>query len=254
MTTGVRSRGPLLALLLATALAGCADADDAGTTTLTVHAAASLTATFTELGERFEAEHEDVDVVLNFAGSSDLVAQLEQGAPGDVLATADAATMGRVVDAGLVADGPVPFATNTLQLAVPPGNPARVTTWPDLARDGVQVVVCAPQVPCGAAAREVVRAAGVDLEPVSEEQSVGDVLAKVAVGEADAGLVYVTDVRAAGDRVDGVTLPGADRVVTTYPVATLGDSDVPDLARDFMDLVLGPEGREVLADAGFGRP
>ncbi|MBE7325739.1 molybdate ABC transporter substrate-binding protein [Nocardioides sp. Y6] len=255
-----RGSGPVAALatsaavVLVVGLTGCTSAEESRTTTLTVHAAASLSGTFTELGELFEAEHDDVDVVFSFAGSSDLAAQLEQGAPADVFASADTTTMDRVVDAGLVDHGPVAFAANTLRIAVPPGNPAGVTGLADLTRDGVQSVVCAPQVPCGLAARELLRSADLDLRPVSEEQSVSDVLAKVAVGEADAGLVYVTDVLAGEDRVDGVTVPQAADVVTTYPVATLTESDQPDLAKAFLDLVVGPRGRQVLDDAGFARP
>lgn len=243
---------PALLLLLGVTACGTGDEEDA--TTLTVFAAASLRTPFEELAQVYEDLHAGMEVELSFAGSSDLAAQLEQGAAADVFASADTVTMGRVVDAGVVDGGPVPFATNTLQMAVPPGNPAGVTTLDDLAGDAVQVVVCAPQVPCGAAAAEVSRRAGVALQPVSEEQSVADVLAKVAVGEADAGLVYVTDVLAADDRVEGVPLPEGAEVVTTYPIVTLTDSDVPDLARAFVDLVTGPTGRAVLDDAGFGSP
>lgn len=253
---GVRAVLALLLLLLVQGAAACgtnADTEEE-TTTLTVFAAASLRAPFEELARAYEAEHTGVKVELSFAGSSDLAAQLEQGASADVFASADTVTMDRVVRAGVVAEDPVPFATNTLQIAVPLDNPAGVTTLADLAGDNVQVVVCAPQVPCGAAAVEVARSAGVELRPVSEEQSVADVLAKVAVGEADAGLVYVTDVLAADDRVAGVPLPEGAEVVSTYPIATPADRDLPDLARDFVELVTGPTGRAVLDDAGFASP
>ncbi|WP_205471342.1 molybdate ABC transporter substrate-binding protein [Nocardioides sp. SYSU D00038] len=249
---GTRPVLPALALGLALAAVGCGGAGgDEDGTTLTVYAAASLTDTFEQVADRFEAEHDGVEVELALGGSSELAAQLVEGAPADVFASADTPTMDRVVDAGLTAGDPQPFASNTLQVAVPPGNPAGIGSLDDLGADGVRVVVCAPEVPCGAAARRVAEAAGVSLSPVSEEQKVTDVLAKVTTGEADAGLVYVTDVVAAGDAVDGIEVPEAAEVVNVYPVATLADSDDPDLARAFVDLLLGPTGQRVLADAGF---
>ena len=249
------------AALLLPGLAACgADATGrdaspaAGDTTLTVFAAASLKQTFTELGKRFEAAHPGTDVTFNFAGSSDLVAQLEEGAPADVFASADTATMARATAADLVSGQPVDFATNTLQIAVPPGNPAGITTLADLAEPGVKVVLCAPQVPCGSAAAGVEAAAKVDLTPVSEETSVADVLGKVSSGEADAGLVYVTDVKAAGDEVEGIAFPESSSAVNTYPVAALSGTRTASLAAAFVALVTSAEGREVLADAGFGAP
>jgi molybdate transport system substrate-binding protein len=221
--------------------------------TVRVFAASSLTATFTELADEFEADHPDVEVELSFGGSADLVSQVQQGAPADVVATADTATMQRLTDDGLLED-PVDFATNRLEIAVPPDNPGRVASLQDLGRPGLAVVVCAPQVPCGAAAVEVARKAGVTLAPVSEEQSVTDVLGKVVSGEADAGLVYVTDVRAAGDDVTGVKLPASSQVRNTYPLGVVTDSAHPGLASDFVSLVTGDRGRSVLAAAGFGRP
>ncbi|WP_148574415.1 molybdate ABC transporter substrate-binding protein [Nocardioides caldifontis] len=246
---------PVLVPAVVLGLAGCgAGGRDDGRTTLVVYAAASLTATFEQLGERFEAEHEGVDVELAFAGSSDLVAQLQGGAPADVLASADETTMQKAVDDGLVAGGPRVFATNTMRIAVPPDNPAGVESLEDLAAGDLALVVCAPQVPCGAAAQEVAETAGVTLAPVSEEQSVTDVLAKVSSGEADAGLVYVTDVLAAGDAVRGIDFPESGAAENAYPVAVLEEADEPELAREFVDLLLGDEGRRVLADAGFGTP
>jgi molybdate transport system substrate-binding protein len=155
---------------------------------------------------------------------------------------------------GLVAGDPVDFATNTLEIATPPDNPAGVTSLQDLAEKDVTVVVCAPQVPCGAAAAQVETNAGIDITPVSEEQSVTDVLGKVTAGEADAGLVYVTDVIGAGDQVHGVPFPESRDVVNVYPIATLVDSEHSDLAQELVDLVTGDEGRQVLEDAGFGTP
>jgi molybdate transport system substrate-binding protein len=246
-----------LAALLVVPLAACSsDGGDAGgdQKTITVYAASSLTSAFTELGQQFEENHPGVTVTFNFAGSSDLVAQVQQGAPADVLATADQANMDRATGDDLVDGDPVPFATNTLEIAVPPDNPAGVQGLADLASSDVTVVLCAPEVPCGAAAVEVEKNAGIDITPVSEEQSVTDVLGKVSSGEADAGLVYVTDVEAAGGDVTGIAVPDDVNVVNTYPVAVLGDSEQKDLADQFLELVTGPDGQAALADLGFGPP
>lgn len=242
----------LLALAVPLVLAGCgpgAGDDDV----LTVLAAASLDDGFSTLAQRFEETHDGVEVRLSLGGSADLAAQVRQGAPADVVATADEATMAALVGEDLV-DDPTVFATNTLTIAVPPGNPAGVRSPADLGRDDVQLVLCAPQVPCGAAALRLARVAGVVLAPVSEEQSVTDVLGKVASGEADAGLVYVTDVAGAGDAVEEVAVPEAGEVVNRYPVAALVDAPSGDLAAEFVALVTSAEGREVLAGAGFGAP
>ena len=228
----MRRLAPVLALLLVP-VAGCGQED--GDTTLIVYAAASLTAAFEQVAADFEAEHEGVDVELTFGGSSDLVTQIQEGAPADVFASADTATMDALVDADLVGAGPQVFATNTLEIAVPPGNPAGVASVQDLAEPGLQLVVCAPEVPCGAAAQRVAEAAGVTLAPVSEEQS-------------------VTDVRAAGDDVEGIEFPESGDVVNAYPIAPVDGSDEADLADEFVAFVLGGTGQRVLADAGFGSP
>lgn len=222
--------------------------------TLTVYAASSLTATFTELAKTFEAAHPGVKVSFSFGGSSDLVAQIQQGAPADVFASADAANMDKAVSDELVEGDPVEFASNTLEIAVPPDNPAGVTSLQDLAETATKVVVCAPEVPCGAAAQTVEETAGVTIAPVSEEQAVTDVLTKVESGEADAGLVYVTDVQAAGEKVEGVTFPESSAAVNSYPIAELSDSQHADLAKDFVDLVTGKQGQSLLAAAGFAKP
>lgn len=241
-------------LALALPLAACGgDSDNGGSTdTLTVYAASSLTAAFGEIAQDFEADHDGVEVKLSFGGSSDLVTQIQNGAPADVFASADTATMDELVADDLTAADPQDFATNTLEIAVPPGNPAGISSFADLAKPGVQLVVCAPEVPCGAAAQQVADDAGVTLEPVSEEQSVTDVLGKVTSGEADAGLVYVTDVQAAGDDVEGITFPESAGVVNTYPIAPVKGAG--DLAQQFVEFVLGDTGQQVLADAGFGKP
>jgi molybdate transport system substrate-binding protein len=241
----------VLALVLPLAACGGDDEGDADTT-LTVYAAASLTSTFEEIADDFEAEHDGVEVELSFGGSSDLVTQIQEGAGADVFASADTANMDKLVDADLAGADPQDFATNVLEIATPPDNPAGVTSFQDLAAKGLQLVVCAPEVPCGAATQTMADNLGVTLAPVSEEQSVTDVLAKVTSGEADAGVVYVTDVTAAGDDVTGVPFPESGDVVNTYPIAPVAESDEADLAAEFIDFVLGDTGQQVLQDAGFG--
>ena len=218
---------------------------------LTVFAAASLTDTFTALAEKFEKAHPGVEVTTSFGGSSDLVAQIEDGAPADVFASADTKNMDKLGD---LATDPQDFASNTLEIATPPGNPAKITGFQDLTKSGGKIVVCAAEVPCGNATAQMEAQTGVDIKPVSEEQSVSDVLAKVTSGDADAGLVYVTDVTAAGDTVTGVEFPESDKVVNTYPITTLDGGDEQDLAKEFIDLALSESGQKVLRDAGFGQP
>lgn len=222
-------------------------------TTLTVFAAASLTQTFTDLGATFEADHPGVKVSFNFAGSSDLVAQIQQGAPADVFASADEKNMTKATDDKLIAGEPVIFATNVLSIAVPPDNPAKITGLADLAKEGVQLVICAPEVPCGAATVKVAEAAGITLKPVSEEANVKDVLAKVENG-ADAGLVYATDVAAAKGKVLGIDFPESAGAVNRYPIGAVANAANADLAAEFVALVTGPTGQKVLAEAGFGQP
>lgn len=249
----------LLALVLPLAACGSDDAsasgnDDGAAATLTVYAAASLTATFEEIGEKFEAEHDGVQVEFSFGGSADLVTQIQEGAPVDVFASADTANMDKLVDADLAAGEPRDFATNTLEIVTPPGNPAGIKNFQDLASKDLQLVICAPEVPCGAATQTMADELGVALKPVSEEQSVTDVLAKVTSGEADAGVVYVTDVTAAGGSVHGVPFPGSSKVVNTYPIVPVAGGDHEDLAEDFVEFALGDTGQQILQAAGFGRP
>jgi molybdate transport system substrate-binding protein len=226
----------------------------AGQQTLTVFAAASLKGTFSTLGQQFEAAHAGTRVSFSFGGSADLVTQLQQGAPGDVFASADTKNMDKASADGLIHGTPVNFATNTLEIAVPPGNPAKITSFADLAKPGVKVVVCAPEVPCGAATQKVEAETKVPLLPVSEENAVTDVLGKVQSGEADAGLVYVTDVKGAAGKVTGVPFPEASAAVNTYPIAALAGSKNAALADQFVALVTGPDGRQVLSAAGLARP
>ena len=237
------------ALLLA--LAGCGDASERR---LTVLAAASLTETFEQLAATFEADHPDVRVDLVLESSASLAEQVRQGAPGDVLATADERSMRSVAAAGALDGRPEVFASNRIVLAVPTGDDARVTSVADLADPGVRYVVCVPEAPCGHVARAALAANGVDAAPASEEVDVKAVLTKVRLGEADAGLVYVTDVRAARDSVRALELSGGAATVTRYAVAVLGDAEEPELARDWVDLLTSDAGRSVLDDAGFGRP
>ena len=254
-----RRRAALLALALTLPLAACAPdapapaAGEAPSGTVTVLAAASLTEAFTTLGEQFEAAHPGTTVTFSFGSSATLAAQAVQGAPADVLAAASTATMATVTDAGAAAD-PVDVATNTLEIAVPPGNPGGVRRLADLADPDLRVALCAPQVPCGAAAEQVLRAAGVTAAPDTLESDVKAVLQKVTADEVDAGLVYTTDVRAAGDGVEGIPVPEAADAPNRYPVAVLAASRNPVTARAFVDLVRSAPGQQVLADAGFGPP
>lgn len=228
---------------------------NANTATVTLHvlAAASLRGAFTEIGQAFETTHAGTTVEFTFAGSSDLVTQLTQGAEADVLATADSANMDKAWKAHAVIN-PVDFAANTLTIVVAPGNPKGIAAFADLTRPGLDVVTCAPQVPCGAATATASKETGVQLNPVSEESSVTDVLNKVIAGQADAGLVYVTDAKAAGDKVTAVPFPEARTIVNTYPIAVTANSRNPERAGQFLDTVTGDAGHKILAAAGFSAP
>jgi molybdate transport system substrate-binding protein len=237
-------------------ISGCGSSEQpaAQNTKIIVFAAASLNKTFTDIGEQFKTENPGASVEFSFAGSSDLVTQLTQGAPADVFASADTKNMDKAAQGGLLAGDPVNFASNTLTIAVAPGNPKKITSFKDLTQQGLNVVVCVPQVPCGSATQKVEQATGVTLNPVSEESSVSDVLNKVTTGQADAGVVYVTDAIGAGDKVAAVAFPEAAGAVNTYPIAVLKGSKYPELARKFVDLVTGESGQKVLNAAGFARP
>lgn len=237
-----------------TAVSNAISSPPDSTRTLTVFAAASLQETFTTFGGQFETAHPGTTVRFSFGGSSGLVTQLQGGAPADVFASADTTNMGKATRSGLVRGTPVTFASNTLEIALPPGNPAKISSFADLTQAGIKLVVCAPAVPCGSATSRVETRAGVDLRPVSEESSVTDVLNKVETGEADAGLVYVTDVQRAGDKVQSVPFPESDAAVNGYPIATLTTSKDPGLAGEFVTLVTSGEGQRVLAAAGFAKP
>jgi molybdate transport system substrate-binding protein len=244
-------------------LAGCgspsrtpaapAAAGSAVSGTVTVFAAASLKEAFTRLGRQFEAAHPGVRVVLSFGPSSGLATQITQGAPADVFASASTTSMQQVVKAG-DASAPRDFASNVMQIAVPPANPAHVTGVADLARAGVKVAVCQAAVPCGSTAAKVFTRAAVKVTPVTQEVDVKAVLAKVILGEVDAGVVYVTDVRAAGAKVRGIAIPASVNASTTYPVAPVAGSRNPAAAKAFTDYVLSAEGVAALTAAGFARP
>ncbi|HET7350996.1 MAG TPA: molybdate ABC transporter substrate-binding protein [Marmoricola sp.] len=245
-----------LPVLLATVLTACGtDAAGGGGSdeTLRVFAAASLTGAFTELAEKFETDNPGTTVELNFGPSSGLAEQISSGAPADVFASASQTTMDVVIEAGDAVD-PQPFVRNTMQIAVPRDNPAGITRLDQLGDNDVKVALCQPQVPCGEVSAEVFDNAGLTVEPVTEEVDVKGVLTKVSLGEVDAGVVYVTDVLAAGDEVTGVEIPAAVNASTTYPIAMLERSERAEVAEEFVDLVLSEAGTRVLERAGFERP
>lgn len=257
--TWLRGLAGTLSLIL---LAGCgspsgptpSDTAAGPADSITVFAAASLKSAFTEIAQRFETDNPGVAVEFSFAGSSDLVTQLTHGAHADVFASADIRNMDKAAQAGLLDGAAVNFASNTLTIVVNPGNPKGIKSFADLADPTLSVVICAPPVPCGAATQRVEQATGVTLSPVSEESSVTDVLNKITTGQADAGIVYVTDAAGAGDKVTAVSFPEAAGAVNTYPIAVLGQSQSKDLARRFVDLVTGEVGQKVLTTAGFAKP
>jgi molybdate transport system substrate-binding protein len=221
--------------------------------TVNVFAAASLKEAFTQLGAQFEATHPGTKVVFNFGPSSGLATQIVAGAPADVFASASTKNMDQVIKAG-AADSPTDFASNVMEIAVPPGNPAKVTQLSDLARSTVKVALCQKAVPCGVTAAKVFINTHLAVTPVTQEVDVKAVLTKVSLGEVDAGLVYVTDVRAAGDKVRGILIPAAVNASTKYPIATLAKAPNRAIAQAFTDYVLSPDGAVVLASAGFAKP
>ena len=229
-------------------------AGDGLTGTLTVFAAASLTDVLTGLGQQLEEENPELTVQFSFAGSSALATQLTQGAPADVFASANPAQMAVVTDAGLAAGEPTVFTANVLQIAVPAGNPAGVTGLADFGREELALAVCAPDVPCGAAAEDVFAAVGVTPRPDTQEQDVRAALTKVELGEVDAALVYATDVTAAADAVEGIAFPEAEVAVNDYPLVTLAGAPDAEAAEAFVDLVLSDVGQQALQDAGFRSP
>ena len=240
-----------LALVAALILADCGSGEPADeASTLKVLAAASLTEPFTELETTFESSHPDVDVQISFDSSAILVEQLDQGLAADVLATADEKSMDEAVAADVITGTPQPFATNTLVIATPAGNPATIKGLDDLG--GTTFAVCVPAAPCGDATRRLFALNDVTAKPATEEENVKGVLTKVTTGEVDAGLVYASDAKAAGDKVDVVQAENAAEVVNVDPIAAVKGGKNPDATRDWIDLVTGTEGQEVLESHGFG--
>jgi len=262
----------LLAVVAVPALlfAACGDDDDAtdeaGSATtgapaeesalegdITVFAAASLTDAFGEVGEAFQAENPDVSVEFSFEGSSALREQILAGAPADVFASANTSNMDQVVEGGAASD-PQDFVTNQLQIAVPTGNPAGVTGLDDFAHADLLIGLCAEEVPCGEFGREVLTNAGVTPSIDTNEPDVRSLLTKIEAGDLDAGIVYVTDVMAAGDAVEGIDIPADQNVTATYPIASLTDSGNAEVAGAFVEFVLSDEGQDILTSYGFGSP
>jgi molybdate transport system substrate-binding protein len=219
--------------------------------TITVFAAASLTESFTRIGKDFQTANPGATVKFNFAGSSALATQLNQGAPADVFASAAAANMKTVTDAGNGEGTPVVFAKNQLVIAVPKGNPKNLTSLADLAKPGIKVALCAPQVPCGAAAQKALTTANVKITPVTQEQDVKAALSKVKLGEVDAALVYRTDAKAASSDVDGVEFPESASAINEYPIVVLKNAPNKTGAQAFVAWVRSDKGSAVLTAAGF---
>jgi molybdate transport system substrate-binding protein len=221
--------------------------------TITVFAASSLKETFTQLGTQFDSAHPGDTVKFSFGASSTLATQITSGAPADVFASAAPKNMNTVVSAG-DASNPQDFAVNTAEVAVPPGNPANVTSVDDLAKSSVKVALCQPQVPCGVVATQVFKNSGITVKPVTLQPDVKSVLSQVELGNVDAGVVYVTDVKAAGAKVTGVPISASDNASTTYPIATISNSKNQSIAQAFVAYVLSPPGQAVLSAAGFLEP
>lgn len=246
-------------LLVAVLCAACGTSAPASPTgsapsgTITVFSASSLTAAFTATGSEFQKTHPGSMIKFSFGGSSTLVTQIQQGAIGDVFASADQPTMQKAVDAGLVSGSPSIFAHNRLEIVVASGNPKHITGLSDLAQSGLVVVLCAAAVPCGRYATQALQQAGITVKPASLETDVKAVVSKVSLGEADAGIVYVTDVKVGGATVQGVQIPSAQNVVAEYPVAVLKDSQNSPLARAFIGYLLGA-GQATLTRYGFTGP
>jgi molybdate transport system substrate-binding protein len=232
-----------------------AGGSSAGVTgTITVFAAASLKDAFTEAAAAFEEANPGAEVTLNFGASSALAQQIGEKAPADVFASADQANMQKVVDAAGIAGTPEVFASNSLEIIVAPGNPEGITGLDDLARSGLIYVTASPEVPIGKYATQALEKAGVTVRPSSLEADVKAVVTKVTSGEADAAIVYATDVRAAGTKATGVTIPVELDVVATYPIAVTTEASDPDAAEAWVAFITGAEGQAILASYGFGAP
>jgi molybdate transport system substrate-binding protein len=236
----------------AAAAGGTASAKPTGT--LVVFAATSLTDAFNKIADQFQAANPGVTVKFNYNGSSSLATQITQGAPADVFASASPKNMKTVTDENLEATAPKTFAANQGEIMVEAGNPSHIKSVSDLANPSLKVVTCAPSVPCGALATDIFKNAGVTVKPVSQEENVGGVVTKVSLGEADAGIVYVTDVKANGSKTTGVPIPAAQNATTTYPIAEIKGASNATAAAAFISYVLGPDGQQVLKSFGFLPP
>ena len=259
----MRARGLLLTVPVVAALAACGSSGGSPATTpaggakltgtLTVFAAASLTESFDTIGKQFETAHPGAKITFNYGASSALATQINQGAPADVFASAATKNMDQVASAGNAGTSTT-FAVNRMEIAVPASNPAHITGLADLARPGVKVALCQDEVPCGATAAKVFSNAQITVKPVTQEPDVKSTLSKVIVGEVDAGVVYVTDVHAAGDKVIGVAIPDAQNATTDYPIAALSHAKNAALATAFVSYVESAAGKTALTAAGFGSP
>ncbi|WP_405576794.1 molybdate ABC transporter substrate-binding protein [Streptomyces sp. NBC_01092] len=255
------------AALLALSACSSSDSDSAGSDSsasasasdklsgeVTVFAAASLKESFTTLGKEFEKEHPGTKVTFSFGGSDALAASITGGAPADVFASASPKTMKIVTDAGDATGTPATFVRNQLEIATLPGNPDKIASLKDLTESDLKVVLCDKTVPCGAAAQKAVDASKLKLTPVSYEEDVKSALNKVVLKEADAAVVYKTDVKAAGDTVEGVEFPESADAINDYPITVLKESQNTEAAKAFIALVQSPEGQKVLSEAGFLQP
>ncbi|MEU3784357.1 molybdate ABC transporter substrate-binding protein [Streptomyces sp900129855] len=231
-----------------------ASASDKLSGTVTVFAAASLKESFTTLGKEFEQAHPGTKVTFSFGGSDSLAASITAGAPADVFASASPKTMAIVTDKGDAEGTPATFVRNQLEIATLPGNPDKVASLKDLTKSSLKVVLCDKTVPCGAAAQKALDASRLKLTPVSYEEDVKSALNKVVLKEADAAVVYKTDVKAAGDKVEGVDFPESAQAVNEYPITLLKDSKNAETAKAFIALVQSADGRKVLTEAGFLQP
>lgn len=254
-----RSVAGAAAVLLAATLASCSSSggtkDSGGdlSGSITVFAASSLTGAFNQISSDFTKTHPDTKITFQFGSSGDLAAQITQGASADVFASAAPGNMQSVIKAG-EADSSTNFVSNTAEIAAAPGNPKKVAALADLAKAGTRVALCVPTAPCGVLAQQILQKANVTVAPAASEPDVKSTLAVIESGEVDAGIVYVTDVKAAGDKVVGVPIPADSNGTTKYPIAALKNSKNANLAKAFVDYVRSPDGQKVLTDAGFLAP
>ena len=231
--------------------AGCASSDDT-TTSLRIAATSSLTEVFNDIGEQFMLANPDITIAFNFASSSDLALQISQGLPADVFASADVKNMAKVTDAGLLHGQPIAFATNSLEIVVEKGNPLNIDSLAQIATPGLLFVTCPIEVPIGGYTAEVLRNAGVTVTPASLEENVKGILTKVSLGEADAGIVYRTDILAAGNLVTGVPIADNVNVTTKYLIGALRDSQNQDASQRFIIFLSSEQGQKIFSQFGFG--